>query len=333
MTDQWFLQDVEKELATRNRVLVVDPLREYGFLLDIAENKGIKVLRTNEETHDIHWKQIYEELQLRFTIESEFADKPVLIYATRPVEKLSFLFDYGQTHGLIDFSKPTEWLKNRLFKETGLQISMENPMLLTAAKLGTGKKISWWKKILQNLEDLISLEDELLPFLDDPDQFLKSKPKDIRRLFEEKLFEILEQPYVSKPPKILAKEVVELLFQRLLNDTLSDKLKVVYKKWLDSQTYVNTLGEYVQSFTVPDNVSLWNVNPAHCFDKIDHRLLLDIVANLRDKPYIKSRVGYLRERVSHRKSNIYVPSWWSDILELTDYQSTPLQKTVSIWRE
>jgi hypothetical protein len=37
-------------------------------------------------------------------------------------------------------------------------------MLLTAAKLGIGKDIAWWKKILQNVEELVSIEDELVPY-------------------------------------------------------------------------------------------------------------------------------------------------------------------------
>lgn len=47
-------------------------------------------------------------------------------------------------------------------------------MLLVAAKMGVGKDVIWWKKILQNLVELVSMEEELIPFLCTPDIFLKT---------------------------------------------------------------------------------------------------------------------------------------------------------------
>ena len=88
-----------------------------------------------------------------------------------------------------------------MFIHTGLQVNMESSMLLVAAKVSVGKDLAWWKKIIQNLEDIISLEDELLPFLHDPDNYINSKDEDVARLFEEKVFEIIGQPYVDKPRK------------------------------------------------------------------------------------------------------------------------------------
>ena len=68
---------------------------------------------------------------------------------------------------------------------------MDNPLLLTAAKLGLEKDLSWWKKILQNLEELVSIEDELLPFLNSPENYFSTKDADVKRLFEEKLFDFI----------------------------------------------------------------------------------------------------------------------------------------------
>jgi len=82
MTEQWFLQDLQKEMAVRNRVLVLDPLREYDFLLRLAEEKGYVVVRTDIDINNEHWKRVYDELQLRYLIETEYRDSPVIIYAT-----------------------------------------------------------------------------------------------------------------------------------------------------------------------------------------------------------------------------------------------------------
>ncbi|MGI8493799.1 MAG: hypothetical protein ACR2L1_00615, partial [Pyrinomonadaceae bacterium] len=190
MTDNWFIQDVEKLLARRNRIVILDPAAQCGFLVSLLEGKDIIVLKTDGDLKE-HWQQVKEELFLRYEAETEHAAKPVVFYATRPPEKLSFLFDYCYTHGTLDLTNPGEWLKKKLFTHTNLQVSFDNPMLLTAAKLGIGKDLAWWKKVLQNLEDLVNLEDELLPFLNDPKNYLGGIEKDVRRLFEEKLFELL----------------------------------------------------------------------------------------------------------------------------------------------
>ena len=46
----------------------------------------------------------------------------------------------------------------------------------------------------QGLEELISIEEELLPFLHEPESYLNSKDKDISRLTQEKIFNLIGQP-------------------------------------------------------------------------------------------------------------------------------------------
>ena len=38
---------------------------------------------------------------------------------------------------------------------------MDPVKLLAAGKIGEGKDLAWWKKILQNLEELVNLDEEL----------------------------------------------------------------------------------------------------------------------------------------------------------------------------
>ena len=116
----------------------------------------------------------------------------------------------------IDLSNPAEWIRKKLFVLTGIQVNMDNPMLLTAAKLGMGKDLSWWKKILQNLEELISIDEELIPFLSDPEGFMNRFESDVKRLYEVRFFELIGQPYRSISAKSLAKEIVNILFTAFL---------------------------------------------------------------------------------------------------------------------
>ncbi|MBK7967309.1 MAG: hypothetical protein IPK10_19885 [Bacteroidetes bacterium] len=74
-------------------------------------------------------------------LKQPFKDNPVVFYVTRQQDKLSFLFDYCFTHGCLDLSHPQDWLKKKIFTHAGLQVHLDNPMLLTAAKLGIGKTL------------------------------------------------------------------------------------------------------------------------------------------------------------------------------------------------
>jgi len=158
MTDNWIIQDIEKQLAKRKRVVILDPLGQFEFMLPIIEQNNFIVLKTDAINTE-NWQKVKEELFLRYEAESKYKSENVVFYVKRAQAELSFLYDYCHTHGCVDLSNPADWLRKKLFTYTGLQVNMDNPLLLTAAKLGVGKDISWWKKILQNLEDLVSIED------------------------------------------------------------------------------------------------------------------------------------------------------------------------------
>jgi hypothetical protein len=323
MTDKWFLQDIEKSIKQHKRVVVNDPSGNCEFLIELAKLKGYSVLQTDITLRE-KWQTVKEELFIRYKAEKELKEEKVIFYVKREKSKLSFLFDYCFTNGCVDLTNPAEWIRKKLVSSTGMQISMENPLLLTAAKLGVGKEIGWWKRILQNLEDLMSVEDELLPFLDNPDLYFKVKDADIRRLFEEKLFEILGAPYMPKPPKTIAGEITSLLFDRLINNDVNPELLSIYYKWLDSNTYSSSLQGYVDSYKLDKSLNIWNVHPDHCFTEIDHLQLVQIVGNFRDHSFVKERLDKVKQRLKGRKTQKFIPSWWSDVITLFEFENKPL---------
>ncbi len=255
MTDKWIVEDIERKIKNSKRILILDPLAQYAFLLPHIQQAGYTILSTDSNLCE-NWQTVQEEMFLRFQAENEYADSNVVFYTTRPQEKLSFLFDYGVTHGCIDFSNSAEWLKKKVFSQTAQQINMENPMLITAAKLGVGKDLSWWKRILQNLEDMVTIDEELLPFLSDPEKFINGKEPDVKRLFEEKLFELLGQPYMSKPPKTLASEIVKLIFDQLIHNDIQPDLLNIYHKCLDSKSYSDALNEYISNYKIESSINI-----------------------------------------------------------------------------
>ena len=323
MIDKWFLEDIKKQLNRRERVVVIDPTGSCEFLIKAAERKGYLVLRTDKNATE-EWQRVKDELFLRYEAESEHKDENVIFYAVRDKNKLSFLFDYCFTHGCIDLTHPVEWIRKRLFAVTGLQITMDDRFLLTAAKLSIGKDIAWWKKILQNLEDLVSLDEELLPFLSNPVSYFKNKDADVKRLFEEKLFELLGQPYSKKPPETLAKEVVNLLFDELLNNEVNPQLLTVYCKWLDSNTYADALQNYIDNYKVDAATNIWNVHPDHCFAEIDRKQLDEIVGNFRNRSFVEDKLQKIKPRLKSRWAKRFVPTWWKDSITLFEFDINPI---------
>lgn len=329
MTENWIIQDIEKQMTHRYRVVIIDPSGECAFLLPYIEKQGYTILKTDASNKE-EWKRIKEELMLRYEAESKHKTDKVVFYVTRQKAGLSFLFDYCFTHGCVDLSNPVEWIRNKLFTTTGCQITLDNPMLLTAAKIGVGKDLTWWKKILQDLEELVSIKDVLIPFLSSPEGYFKDMEADVKRLYEEKLFELIGQAYRKIPAKTLATEVVNHLFSSLLNNDISPELLGIYHEWLDSNTYSKALQGYIDTYKIDPQLNIWNVHPDHCFVAIDKKQLQQITANFRDKVFVKEKLQKLHNRIKSRKAASFVPKWWDDVVMLFEFDNKPLAQCNSL---
>lgn len=323
MTDKWIIQDIEKQIAKRKRVVIIDPKGECAYLLPHIEKIQYTILKTDISNTE-EWQRVKEELLLRYEAESTHQNDKVVFYVTRPKDELSFLFDYCFTHGCVDLTHPIDWLHKKLFAATGHQITLDNPMLLTAAKLGVGKEIAWWKKILQNLEELVSVEDELIPFLSSPETFFKEREADVKRLFEEKIFDLIGQPYRKIPAKTLGTEVVNHLFSRLVHNDISPELLGIYHKWIDSNTYSKSLKDYIANYKIDPQLNIWNVHPDHCFPSIDIQQLRQLTANFRDTAFVKEKMTKVRQRIKSRKALQFVPTWWEDVITLFEFDNKHL---------
>jgi len=56
VTEQWSLQDIDKGMQHRNRVVLLDPTGEFGFALPIIEKQGHVILKVDGELRE-SWKQ------------------------------------------------------------------------------------------------------------------------------------------------------------------------------------------------------------------------------------------------------------------------------------
>lgn len=323
MTEQWLLQDINKLIQHRKKVVILDTTNQCGFVLPILKQNQFTILQTDNKVTE-QWQQQREELFLRYEAETDDVGKPVIFYITRQPDKLSFLYDYCFTHGCLDLSHPQEWLKKKIFTYTGIQVQLDNAMLLKAAKLGIGKDIAWWKKVAQKLEDLINLDDELLPFLHNPEDYLSDKDPDIKSLFEEMVYELIGQQNSGKPSKTLAEEVVKMMLDGLANNEIRKELLQLYYKWVDSATYRPSLETYIRNYKLNGATNPWNTHPDHCFEKLDKIALKIIADNVRDKSFVADKLQKLKKRITSSKATPFVPAWWQDVWILFNTDMQPL---------
>lgn len=324
MTDKWFLQDIEHQLKSRKRMVISDPKGLCGFLLPLLEHKGYVILKTDPALVE-RWQTVKEELFLRYEAENKYKDKEVVFYVTREQSKLSFLMDYCFTHGLLDLSNPIDWLKKKIFTNTALQIHQEPELLWVIAKEGIGKDINWWKSIIQGLQDPIGLDEKLLPFLHDPEPYANALDKDIRQLFEIKVFgEILGQPYMSKPPKTIAGEVVKRIFDGLVFNDIPELLLNLYYRWADSEHYSSSLEDYIAKYKLDGSANPWAAHPDHCFLALDKIGLTQISLNIKDKGYRTEKLAKIKLRANARKVKRFVPTWWNDVITIAECDTKPL---------
>ena len=326
MVDQWIQQELQHQLSRRQLVVVLDPEGQLTQLVPAWQQAGYQLHQLNHSLAE-EWQRVKEELFLRVDIEK--APKvDTIIYSQRPKKQLSFLYDYTETHGVLDFSNAEEWLRQKLFAETGLQIQLTKEELLTAAKASVGKDIKWWKAVIQGLADVVNLEQEILPFIANPDAWEKSKSAEELAFVRQKLFAYIGQPQSDKAVSVLANEVVEQLLHNVALNQLADD-KVWYTNWLDSNQYIGLLKQRSKHFALPSGINHWEVDSNHCFEEIDRKQLRDVVANLHNAAF-KTKYHSIINKRGLNSRNPLVPTWWKDISTVLSFDPSRIAKLYNL---
>lgn len=326
MVDQWIQQELQQQLSRRQLVVVLDPEGQLEQLVPAWVQVGNKVLQLDHTLAE-EWRRVKEELFLRVAIEK--AEKVnTVIYSKRPKKQLSFLYDYTETHGVLDFSNAEEWLRKKLFAETGLQIQLGKDELLTAAKASIGKDIKWWKSVIQGLTDVVNLEQEILPFINNAEAWENQQPPEVVAYVRQKLFAYIGQPQTDKSANILANEVVEKLLNNVASNQLADD-KLWYSNWLDSNQYISLLKQRSKHFALPAGINHWEVDSNHCFEEIDRKQLQDVVANLHNAAFKTKYHSSIKKRIANQR-NLLVPTWWKDISTVLSFDPSRIAKLFSL---
>jgi len=87
--------------------------------LPILQQNQISILQT-DKTISEQWQQEKEELMLSQKAETKYKSNSLVLYFTRPQDKLIFLYDYCFTHGCLDLANP------RLFEKSYMNYWVSN---------------------------------------------------------------------------------------------------------------------------------------------------------------------------------------------------------------
>lgn len=314
MLEKWLKDEIDKRIVNNKRIVILDQSSNWKFLVDTACT-NVCLLETKDVSSK--WQQKQDELFLRYEAEKNHKDDLVVFYVARDLVQDSFLVEYAKTGGCIELS--TEWVRDVLLKETSLQVSLTDEELYIACQLGIAKDINWWKKVIQKIESLLSLEDDILDFMDNPGGFIKSKTPAVKSLYIQEFCKLLEQPVQEKPAETFASEIAKHIFSGVLDGNISEREYSIYCKWIDSRNREAAFKKYLGEFQLPGNIDISKVSDNHCFYVVDKKYLIRLVENINNESEVKKILAKIKKRLAFKKSNPYIAKWWQDVANIMDF--------------
>lgn len=314
MIEKWLRNEIDKKICNSNRIVILDQTSRWKFLIDAA---CTDICLYSTKDYSSKWQQKQDELFLRHEIEKNHKNDQVVIYVSRELAADSFLIEYAKTGGCIELA--TEWVRDVLLKETSLQVSLTDDELYTACQLGIFKDINWWKKVVQKIEGLLSIENDILDFFDNPNGFLESKTPAVKNLYIQEFCKLLQQPVQDKPADTFASEIARHIFTGILEGNISEKEYVIYCKWIDSRNHESSFKKYLGEYQLPSTIDIDKVKDNHCFEVVDKKYLTKLVENINNASEVKNILDKIKKRLRFKKSNPYIAKWWQDIADIMDF--------------
>ena len=322
MFDKWFNQDINEVLCKRNRVVVVDESAHINLLKEVlpAEVKVFVV------------KDVLEELECKYAIEKLHQHDKVVVLTTTPRNKLTFIRDYCETCGCVEIHKLESYVTQKVFESLKLNINLSSEELKTAAHHSVGKGLGYWENLCRKGgEHLFDINSDILPFINDPEDFCASRDKLVIKTFFEKINIWLGRNPIDQPPKTLAREVADTILSALLTSEPETKYLEVYKKWIDSKTYEDSLNHYCKDLQAQHKIQEpWCVHPQHAFTFVDQLWINDLAKHLTDTQYIKAKLPCLHARFKAGKGKQWRNGLWGHILQLIEFDTSKIKGISSL---
>lgn len=314
MIDQWFKRDLQEILVKHPIAVFIDESGDAEFLLKSVQN-DYTIYRADSEIEELHVKYLIEKEQA--------AQKKFLIYTHTKRDDLKFIREYCETNGCLEIRYLRNYIKENVHRTLNLNINFPEQELIAAAKVSVGKDKAYWLNLCnQGTTEIFDLKRVLLPFIHDPFNYPSQEyDAQVCEIFYRKVNELLNQDYLPKPPETLAEEVVKLMFDGLIYNTCDQVLETVYHDWLDSVSYRSSFENYLNSYTLPNNIDIWSVSPDHPFRQIDDKWLAELAQNIGNKSIMPDCLAKIKQRNQSMQALELEITFWSDVLNLLEFDT------------
>lgn len=324
MIEKWLTEDIQKTFDRGyKRFVISDPHGDASYLRDHLPQSW----KIQEAHSDI------EELEVKYHIEKEGPDVPVVLYTHITLEKLNHLMEYAMIDGHLDLAEFHQYIKKKVHDKVGLNLNLGKNELLTAAKVSVGKGKTYWMELgHKGSGEIFDLKSMLTEFLHDPKAYVAPMDEELKKAFLYKVQDHIDQQPIEKPAKTVAKETANYLLQGLLDNNIDETLLHVYHQWIDSATYQSSLKKYISQFEIPDGTDIWALHPDHPFAAIDRDQIAELATNLSDDQFVKSKLKTVQARSKNKCARLLQIDWWPEMLNLIRFDSSGI-KTISSFED
>ena len=310
MIQKWFIDDIQRVLSEHRYIVVTDARGEGYYLLNYLPQEYMLIAVKDE----------WGEIEAKYLAESKYRNEKVVFYAKKKAEKLTFLQEYVQTAGLLALDDMEAYIRQKLFDATGKNTTIAREKLLLAGKLSEGKDLKWWISIAEGITEPLNMKERLLPFLYAPIDKRKEMDDTLWNVFRDEVYNIIGKTPTEQPADVLAHEVVNVMFQRIVDNTIEGLLLDVYYQWADSAEKVDVLRKCVESYTLNVDIDALEVHPDHPFDFLDRKLMKQLSNAIKSGQDTTDIVKYIQKRSASRKAKVFKPQWLSSVLTLCTFE-------------
>lgn len=309
MIDKWFIDDIQSVLGCHRYIVVTDARGEGGYLLKYLPS----------EYRQIAVKDDWSELEAKYRAESEYAHDKVVFYSKKKADSLTYLQEYVQTAGVLVLDDMEAYIRQKLFAATGKNTTLSRDKLLLAAKLSEGKDDKWWQSVADGITEPLRLEDWLLDFLSAPAATRQHMDETVWSVFRTEVYNAIDRTPTEQPSETLAQEVVNVMLQSLLDNSIDGLLLAVYLQWADSAEKADVLRRYIDNFTLPAGANALQAHPDHPFETLDRKavkMLSDALKHQQDTTVV---IDYFEARTKTKKAKLFKPQWLGCLLTLGNF--------------
>ena len=309
MIDKWFNEEVQTSFAEHRYIVITDAKGEGEFLLKFLPQE-IRILNAKND---------WEELEAKYHAEATYATDKIVFYTKRKADSLNYLQEYVQTAGLLVLDDMEAYIKAKLLQAIGKNTHIGHDKLLLAAKLSEGKNLNWWKSIAEGITEPLRLDDWLLDFLHAPISTKQRMDEMVWKVFRCEVYRVINKTATEQSAEAMAQEIVNVMLQSLINNSIEGLLLDVYYKWADSTEKAPSLRLFIHNYALPDDLNPLTVHSDHPFTELDRKVIKALSHAIKYDKDTTDIIGFIKKRVQSKNALTFKPAWLQSVLTLCTF--------------